>query len=267
MRALRFKHGGTLESLAEQFDQGAVFISEPLAYRTGLAVGEQLELRTDHGLQTFPIAGIYYDYTSDRGVIQMAYPIYRTYWDDEAMTSCAMYVEQGVDPETLVRTLRSRVVGEQEVLIRSHRILRETTLDIFDRTFAITAVLQVLATIVAFIGILSALMALQLERTREIGMLRASGLTVRQLWNLLLSQTSLMGMTAGLLAIPVGMVLALVLIYVINRRSFGWTLQLVIDPWLFGQALLVAVVAAVLAGIYPALRMGRISPASALREE
>jgi putative ABC transport system permease protein len=110
-------------------------------------------------------------------------------------------------------------------------------------------------------------MALQLERARELGVLRANGLTPRQLWALVLSQTGLMGLTAGLLALPVGMVMALVLVFVINKRSFGWTLQLQWDPALFIQAMLIAVVAALLAGIYPAWRMGRTSPALALREE
>jgi putative ABC transport system permease protein len=121
--------------------------------------------------------------------------------------------------------------------------------------------------VVAFIGILSALMALQLERGREFAMLRANGLTRRQLWGLVLSQTSLVGLTAGLLALPVGLVLALVLVFVINRRSFGWTLDLALDPALFGQALLVALLAALLAGLYPAWRMARTNPALALREE
>ncbi len=153
------------------------------------------------------------------------------------------------------------------MVIGSNRALREGTLAIFDRTFAITAVLQLLATIIAFIGILSALMALQLERSRELGMLRANGLTPVQLWGLVLGQTSLIGLAAGLLAAPLGLTLGLVLIYVINRRSFGWSLDLSLEPTLFLQALLVALTAALLAGIYPAWKMGRTSPAAALRDE
>jgi putative ABC transport system permease protein len=84
---------------------------------------------------------------------------------------------------------------------------------------------------------------------------------------MVLSQTGLVGLAAGLFAMPLGVVLALVLVYVINRRSFGWTLQLLIGPGLLGQALLVALAAALLAGVYPALRMARTSPALALREE
>jgi len=268
----RFLAGGGDETWAA-WDAGAVLISEPLAFRTGLGIGDTLTLRTDRGPQAFPIAGVYYDYTSDRGVIRMRYDAYRAAWDDPALSSLALYAAPGVDVDGLVGRLRAAVgaqgtgTGAPTLVIGSNRALREGTLAIFDRTFAITAVLQLLATVVAFIGILSALMALQLERARELGMLRANGLTPGQLWGLVLTQTSLMGLTAGLLAFPLGLAVSLVLVYVINRRSFGWTLELTLDPALFAQALLVALVAAVLAGIYPAFKMSRTSPALALREE
>jgi putative ABC transport system permease protein len=264
--ALRFREGGDDASWA-LFAQGGVLISEPLAYRSGLGLGDVLPLRTDRGTKDFPIAGVYYDYTSDRGVIRMGYDSYRANWDDDAISSLALYTQPAVDVDTFVAGLNERIAGREELVIGSNRALRAGTLAIFDRTFAITAVLQLLATIVAFIGILSALMALQLERARELGMLRANGLTPGQLWCLVLSQTGLMGLTAGLLALPLGIALALVLVYVINRRSFGWTLDLALDPLLFMQALAVALVAALLAGIYPALKMARTSPALALREE
>jgi putative ABC transport system permease protein len=271
--AVNFIEGGD-EASWRLFEQGGLLISEPLAFRSGLGVGDTLRLRTDRGQHDFPIAGVYYDYTSDRGVIRMDYGAYREYWDDPALSSFALYVADDREVDAVVQELRDFATtlgapGEAAPLlvISSNRALRAGTLEIFDRTFAITAVLQMLATIVAFIGILSALMALQLERARELAMLRANGLTPRQLWGLVISQTGLMGLAAGLLAMPVGIMLALVLIFVINRRSFGWTLNLALDPALFGQALLVAVLAAVLAGVYPALKMARTNPALALREE
>jgi putative ABC transport system permease protein len=262
----RFVEGGGDATWAA-WDAGGVLISEPLAFRTGLGVGDTLALRTDRGPRTFSVAGVYYDYTSDRGVIRMPYAVYRANWDDPAISSLALYAAPNVDVDALVARLRAAAAGEGDLVISSSRGLREGTLAIFDRTFAITAVLQLLATVVAFIGVLSALMALQLERARELGMLRANGLTPGQLWGLVLAQTSLMGLAAGLLAAPLGVALAVVLVYVINRRSFGWTLDLALDPALFLQALAVALAAAVLAGLYPALKMSRTSPAVALREE
>ena len=192
---------------------------------------------------------------------------YRALWADPAVSSLAVYAVPGQNVDTLVERLRTQVRANELVQIRSNRALREETLVIFDRTFAITRVLQLLATIVAFIGILAALMALQLERARELGVLRANGLTPRQLWAMVISQTGLIGLTAGLLAVPMGIALAAILVFVINKRSFGWTLLFQLDPGLFAQAILVAVVAALLAGLYPAWKMSRTSPALALREE
>ena len=153
------------------------------------------------------------------------------------------------------------------MLVRPNQTLREAVLVIFDRTFAITGALQMLATVVAFIGVLSALLSLQLDKQRQLGILRAVGLTVRELWRLVLLETGLMGAVAGLLAMPTGYALSLILVYIINRRSFGWTLQMLVEPAPFVQAFGVAVVAALLAGIYPAYRMGKMITAEALRFE
>jgi putative ABC transport system permease protein len=166
-----------------------------------------------------------------------------------------------------VDEIRAAFAGDLELLVRSNRSTRTSALEVFDRTFAITVALQLLATVVAFIGILSTLMSLQLERSREIGVLRSTGMTRRQLWRLSLLETGLLGACAGLISMPMGILLAIILIYIINLRSFGWSLQMQLQPSHFAQAFLVALAAALLAGIYPAWRMGQMQPASALRSE
>lgn len=252
----------------QAFVRGGVLVSEPFAYRYNVpTTGGTITLQTDQGPQTFAVAGVYYDYSSDQGVVIMPLDVLRRYWNDRQISSMALIVADGVDVDQKVAELQQLVGGEQDVLIRSNRGLREATLEIFDRTFAITSVLQLLATLIAFVGVLSALMALQLERARELGVMRANGLTPRQLWGVVLGQTGLMGFTAGLLALPVGVLVAFVLVYVINKRSFGWTLRIDYPPAIFVQALLLALLAALLAGIYPAYRMARTAPALAIREE
>jgi putative ABC transport system permease protein len=166
-----------------------------------------------------------------------------------------------------MQALRERAAGGPDVIVRSNRALREASLEIFDRTFAITGVVRTLTIAVAFIGMLAALMALQLERGREIGVLRALGLTPRQVWGLVTAQTGLMGALAGLLAVPCGLALAGVLIFVINRRSFGWTMPLDPSPVILFQAVALSIAAALLAGLYPAWRMATALPAEALRDE
>jgi len=150
-------------------------------------------------------------------------------------------------------------------VVRSNRSLRRESMLVFDRTFVITGVLRLLAVLVAFVGVLSALMALQLERRRELGVMRACGMTQRELWGLVSAQTGLMGLIAGVLSLPVGVIMAAVMTFVINRRSFGWTMQMEIAPAALGAALALAVGAALVAGLYPAFRMARARPAEALR--
>jgi putative ABC transport system permease protein len=266
-RNFQFKEGKP-DTIWPAFAHGdAVIVSEPYAYRHQLHPGDRLQLPTDIGMHSFTVGGIYYDYGSEQGVVGMSRATYERLWHDHGVSSLGIYARPGVDIEVLISDLRARAGTDQALVIRSNRGLRETSLAIFDRTFAITAVLRLLAGAVAFVGVLSALMALQLERARELAVLRANGLTPMQLWGLVTGETSLMGLAAGLLALPLGLVLALLLIVVINQRSFGWSMHITIDPAILAQGLLLAIVAALLAGLYPAFKMARTSPALALREE
>ena len=247
-------------------EAGGLIINEPMSNRFKLGVGDEVALFTDRGEQRFPIVAVAYDFDVQPGAL-IGDAIYRTFWDDTDLSSAALFVEIGVDVDAKIDELRAAFAGETELVIRSSSGLREHSLAIFDRSFSITVALQMLAMLVAFIGILSALVSLQLERRREIGTLRAVGMTRRQLWKLTLMETGLMGTTAGIIAMPTGFILALILIYIINLRSFGWTLQMYLQPIYFLQAFIVALTAALLAGVYPAWRVGGMQPADALREE
>jgi len=263
----RFKVGEPEAVWSDFGTENFVLVSEPYAYRHDLAVGDSVALQTDRGMQRLPIRAIYYDYGSDLGVVLTSRRTYERFYDDRGVSGIAFYARDDVDVDALIADMRGAVGGMQDVIIRSNKALRETSLQIFDRTFTITTVLRLLAVVVAFIGVLSALMALALERRREFGVLRATGMTPKQVGGYVTLQTSLMGLMAGILSLPLGYVLAYVLVYVINKRSFGWTLQLSVAPEVLGQALLLAVAAAFLAGLYPAWQMARSSPALALRDE
>ena len=266
-RPFQFKEGDPDQAL-DAFKAGeALLISEPYSFRHNLHAGDTLAFRTDRGEAALPIAGVFYDYGSDLGIAMISRQRYEGLYNDRGVSGLALYAEEGQDVDSLVERLRQTAGGEQEVIIRSNRGLREFSLDIFDRTFTITTVLRLLAVLVAFIGVLSALMALQLERARELAVLRATGLTPGEVWRYVTLQTGLMGLVAGLLSIPLGLVLAYVLIFVINKRSFGWTLQFDVGPDVLLLALGLALVAAVLAGLYPSWKMARANPALALREE
>ncbi len=231
-------------------------------------MGDHLKLVTDSGPVALPVAGIFFDYRSDQGLIVMHRTLYDRLWKDSVITSVGLYLPSGADLEK-VRTEVGRILADerQPLLVRSNREIRAASLETFERTFAITQVLRLLAVGVAFVGILSALMAFQHERRRELAVLRAIGLTPAQAGRLVLLQTGFMGLTAGLLSIPLGLAVAVALVRVINLRSFGWTMDLMVSLPPLVAAVTLAVVAALLAGLYPAHQVMRVEPSASLREE
>ncbi len=267
VRPYRFKEGDPERVWKELEAPDAVLVSEPFAFHRRVGVGGTVELATDKGPRHFRVVGVYFDYGSDAGTLLMLRDTYLRHFDDPRVSGVALHAAPGQDVDALVARARERAGDVQALHIRSNRALRETSLEVFDRTFTITHVLRLLAVGVAFIGVLSALMALQLERARELAVLRATGLTPRQLWGLVSLQTGLLGLLAGLFALPLGVGLAYVLVHVINQRSFGWTLQLLVAPGVLVQAMVLALSAAALAGLYPSWKMSRANPALALREE
>jgi putative ABC transport system permease protein len=253
----------------QEVREGAILLSEPLANRlaSSSGTGGSLDLLTPQGWRSFPIAGIYADYASTQGTVRMSLDVYRELWNDDRLSGLALILTPGADIDEVTAELRAQLREFPNVHVNPSGVLREAALVVFDRTFAITTAMQLLTTLVAFIGVLSSLLALQLEKAREMGVLRALGMTVAEMRRLTLWESGLLGACAGLLALPTGYILAWILIFVINRRSFGWTLQMHADPFPFVQAFLLAVGAAVLAGLYPAWRLSRMQAAEALRGE
>lgn len=244
------------------------WVSEPLAFRWRLAVGDRLTVTTSRGPIVLPVLAIYRDYSNERGEVLVGKA-----WFDEhlrgGITSLALEVEPGTDVAALVGDLRARAAAaaRQDVAIRSQRELRDGSLAIFDRTFAITGVMRLLCLLVAFFAIYSAFATLQLERGAEVGLLRCLGARPRQVGLVVLGQTALLGACAGLLALPVGALLGHVLAHVVNRVSFGWSLlEVTVPRAAMVEALALALVAALLAGVQPALRFAHMRPADVLRE-
>lgn len=259
---------GDADEIMASFRAGeGVIASEPYVVRRELDRGDPVTLSTEEGERALPILGVFYDYGSEQGTVMMARALYDRLFDDPGVTSLGLFLQEDADSDRVVDELLTRVPEGRSVVARTNDTLRSASLEVFDRTFQVTAVLRLLAFVVAFVGVLSALAALQLERARELGLMRASGMTPRQLGGLVVTQTGLMGLAAGLLAVPMGIALSAVMIFVVNKRSFGWTLDMQIGPEVLAQAIGLALAGALLAGLYPAWKMARTSPALALRGE
>jgi putative ABC transport system permease protein len=252
------------QALAELGAGKGVVVSERFAFGRGLRVGDALTLPTKRGVKAFPIVGVFRDYNTGQYTAVMALEAYRRDWEDSKLTGLGLRLEHAdaADVEARIRELLG-----PGLRVRSTAAIERISLEIFDRTFRITEVLRILAALVAFFGVLSVLLSIELERAHELAVLRALGFGPRQLTVTLLTQTGLLGAAAGVAAVPLGTALAGLLVYVINERSFGWTMELKLTAAPIAAGLLLAVAAAVVAGIYPAVRAARVELGGALREE
>jgi putative ABC transport system permease protein len=253
---------GTLAEVAA--GRGAV-ASERLAFARDLKIGDELTLPTPAGVEQMPIVGMFRDFNTGDYSIVVSLDWYRARWADETLTGFGVYLEDGSASESVEGAIRAALPGQ--LRIRSTRGIERVSLEIFDRTFQITEVLRLLAALVAFLGVLSALLSIELERAHELAILRAIGFSPRELTTTLLTQTGLLGASAGLAAVPIGTALAALLVHVINRRAFGWSMDFVVTPGPLLAGMALAVGAALLAGVYPSLRAARIGLGGAMREE
>jgi putative ABC transport system permease protein len=248
-------------------EAGAVVISETFALRYGVRVGEQISLPTPRGPVPVPVAGIFYDYTTEGGLVVMDRSLFTRLIGDPFLSSIGIYLTPDADPGVVRRRILTAVPGREDLLLLANRALKARVLEIFDQTFAITYALEFIALLVAALGILNAQMAAVLERQRELGILRALGLSRRQVLATVLAEAGLLGIAANLLGAAVGLALSMILIYVINFQSFGWSIQFHFPTREMVQVTALALATALAAGALPASVAAALPPVDALRHE
>jgi putative ABC transport system permease protein len=266
-RNFRFLQGDSATIMRRFFDEQVVVVSESFTRRNAVRDGDTLLFKTPAGPQPFRIAGTFYDYTRDQGVVYMSAEKFLPLWKDDRVHSLAVYLHANGSPKDVAEEFRREFSGGGQFILWSNRELRTRIFEIFDQTFAVTYVLRTIAVIVAVVGICLTLTTLITERARELGVLRAIGASVRQLRRLLLWESAMIGLLAAAVGLVSGLCLSVVLTGVINRAFFGWTIQLAF-PW--GSLALTPlwiIAAAIFAGIFPAWRAGRVVVAEALRSE
>jgi len=265
--ALRFVHGDAAAILGRALARGEAVVTESFAYHFRLGAGDTLALDVPAGRARLRIAGVLYDYSTDAGVVFVDRAAFARLWRDPRTESLALYLTPGADPAA-VRSRLLALAGPDLVLaVTPNRALRERALQVFDQTFQVTWALQGIAVLVAVLGVIGTLTALVLQRGRELAVLRAIGATRRQVAKMVVVESVWIGAIGAVLGCACGTALALILVHVINRQFFGWTIRFALDPWLFVQAVAVVVTTAALAGLVPArLAVRRVAP-EAMRAE
>jgi putative ABC transport system permease protein len=244
----------------------AVVVSEPFANKHGVHAGDILKLGLGGKVGTFRVLDIYYDYSSESGVILMDRGTLFEYLPNNAPTNIAVYLKPGVSLEQGQRAVEGVIAGRR-IAVTRNRTLRDQAIQVFDRTFAITYVLEALAVFVAVTGVGGALLALVIDRRREFGLLRFLGASDRQIRRIILFEAGLLGILANIAGVTLGLILSQLLIYVINKQSFGWTIQFHWPVLVLLSALSIVYAATLLSALYPARIATRLVPIEVIHEE
>jgi putative ABC transport system permease protein len=243
-----------IAALRSAIDRDAVVVSEAFSTKFGLRDGDALTLQTPAGSQTFRIAAVYFDYATERGVIVMDRDTFTRHFGELPPTGLSVYLRPDADADTVRAQILERLADGRRIFIYTNRSLRSEILRIFDSTFSITYALEVIAVFVAMLGVAGTLLTLVIERRRDLALLRLVGADRRQVRRMIVVEAGLIGLVSQIIALGMGLALSLVLIYVINVQSFGWTIQFHLPVAFLAQASIAVVVATAVAGIYPARR-------------
>ena len=267
----RMIHGDSTAALQRAAANGGVLLSEVLATRLHIGVGSRISIMTPSGFVPVSVEGVFYDYATDGGKMVIDRTWYQQEWHDDRVTVFSIYLDAGADAERVRQSIITHVTGLDGVVIpplviRNYE-LRKEILEIFDRSFALTYVLEAIAVLVAVLGIVNTLVTAVLERRREFATLRAIGAGTRQVERLVLWEAAYLGLIGAVLGVVGGVLLALLLIHVINKQSFGWTIQMTVPGGLILQAVGLALTAALVAGYFPARWAARQPLVEGLREE
>ena len=248
-------------------EKSEVLASEPFARRYRVRVGDHIRLATPRGPRAPRVAGIYRDYSNDRGTILLDREAYLALYGDPRVTSVAVQASPGADAEALRRRILAAAEGRFALSISTNRELRREVLKIFDQTFAVTRALEAIAVAVSILGVANALAASAVERRRSFGLLRAIGAQKRQVRRAVLIEAGLTGITGTAAALAAAVAFASLLLAVINPQSFGWTVAINVPLGRLAATALFVLAASLVAGVFPGRLAASVDPAAALVEE
>jgi putative ABC transport system permease protein len=251
---------------AQLLGRDHVIVSEPFANKHGVKPGDTLELELGGQRVRFRVIDVYGDYSNERGYIIMDRGTLLKYLPDPAPSNIAVYLRPGITLEDGRRAVEA-ALAQRKVMVFTNRSLREEAIRVFDRTFAITYALEAVAVFVAVMGVAGALLALVIDRRREFGLLRFLGGATGQIRRIILFEAGMLGLLANIAGSVVGFLLSLLLIYVINRQSFGWTIQFHWPVAVLVSALSIVYAATVLAAIYPSRVAAKLVPIEVIHED
>ncbi|MBC8119335.1 MAG: ABC transporter permease, partial [Burkholderiaceae bacterium] len=253
-------------SVRPRSDVPPIWVSEPMIDIYGMRVGQIVELPLAGRLRSFVVAGVWRDYARQYGAIAMRPTDYQQATGDFTLTDASVWLKPGYVASQVIAELRAQLESPAAELAETGEI-RQLSLRIFDRSFAVTYVLEIAAIAIGLVGIAATFSSQAIARTREFGMLRHIGLTRRQILQMLAIEGALLTALAILVGLATGIIIAVILIEVINPQSFNWTMDFNAPHALIATLMIALMAAAVATAVLAGRRAVSIDAVRAVSED
>jgi putative ABC transport system permease protein len=247
--------------------ENTVILTETFLSKQNKKTGDTVELNTPTGKIDFKIVGIVSDYASPEGVIYMSRDNYKKYWKDTLVTSFVMNIDQGYTLEQVRANIDRKIGKKWNVVTISNAEFKAQMGEAVDRTFAYTKAIEFIALLVGLLGLLNTLLISVLERTREIGMIRAVGGTRNQISNMILLESLLQGVFGSIVAILLGSYVGKLFVEYGLTTTLGWIIEFHFPKESVLQTLFTGILVAMLAGILPARKAANLEITESLDYE
>ncbi len=257
---------GTLPT-AEERQSGIVAISENLSRRRELHPGDTFPMNTPTGVKNLTVGAVVIDYTSDQGSVFVEREHFVAWFEDDRVDTYEVYLEPGADLESVRRQITERFGSQYDLYVLSNNELRVEALNLVEAAFAVTYAMEAVAVLLALLGVINTLLAAVLDRTREIGLLRAVGAARGHILRLFVGEAAFIGISGGLIGVALGGVMGLIITYVVGVQATGWLFPFVFPTGVAVQMVVAASVCALIAGLYPARRAAGLNVVEALAWE
>jgi len=247
-------------------DPPPAWISEAVLDLYGFSPGEKVKLPLNNQTHQFIIAGVFRDYARQHGAIQVDRADYAALTGDRRVNDAALWLAAGATPAQAMAAIRA-LPGAGELDLAEPGEIRELSLRIFDRSFAATYAMEAVAVLVGLFGLSSSLGAIVLARRREFGVLRHLGLTRSQIGAMLAAEGGLLALLGALAGLAAGAAISLVLVHVVNRQSFNWSMEMHFPLLLLVSLTALLVGLAILTAVVSGREAMGMGPVRAVRED
>ena len=252
VRTLPMAQGDGSRALREMGEGKGAIVSESFQTRFGKQVNDMIELVTPSGPVTFKVLAIYIDYSSDIGSVLIDRALYKKYWRDELVDAFDLWLEPGADMAAVIQQIKDDYGERYQLFISTHRELKDAVVRIMEQSFVVNYAVEIVVVVVAIFSVINTLLASILDRTREIGVLRAIGASQAQVRRMIVMEAAWMGLIGGLIGLFAGSIMAYHHVVYNTKLLTGWTFQFFYPYDIAALSVFAAVLLCMFAGWGPA---------------